>query len=607
MRFAVGFVAGFTVRLRYFSILVFASILSGVLSFAAAQDYPKLAPFQAIEWLGGAEQPPTVTLDGETYELLEIDTLSVENIVAFSRGAYGDDWDKRIAEDLVQVLSEMDAPPRDTVTLLVRVPGEDEVRELSDVAMTEANRRAVWLMRHPEALARDTSREDMPRDTSPEGMLEDLDLFQEALETQFAYLHTNDYDYGSNLDALREEVRAGISVEEFGLGLERVIAGFIDGHAGVRGQGLPEDLKGYAPFHLNWAGERAVAVKLNRTDFLDASHPYLMAIDGVPLERWLGAASRYVANGSPQYVRRQALQRLRDIQFFRHELRLPLEPTLNLTLEDDAGKTTEQQVEVLDDLPYTPDAFRSQSRIVEGDIGYLRLESMDDDAVKEIHSWMPRFADTRGLIVDVRGNGGGSRDALINLFPHLMRAESAVVNVAKYRLAPEFDEDHLEAREMYRATHPGWTDAERRVVRAFAASFEPEWSPPEEDFSAWHYLLISRGNAEPYTAPVVVLLDAGGFSATDIFLGALAALPNVTLLGEASSGGSARSRRMELPNTGLEVSLASMASFRPDGRLYDGRGIKPDVEVQPSPSFFLQGGEDVVLERAVEMLSSTMR
>ena len=438
-------------------------------------------------------------------------------------------------------------------------------------------------------------------------MLEDLDLFQEALETQFAYLHANEYDYQGNLDALREEVRAGMSVEAFGLGLERVIAGFIDGHARVSDLRLPENLEGYAPFHLNWAGERAAAVKLNRTDFLDASHPYLVAIDGVPLERWLGAASRYVANGSPQYVRRQALQRLRDIQFFRHELRLPLEPTLTLTLEDEAGKTTEQQVEILEDLPYTPDAFRSQSRIVEGDIGYLRLESMDDDAVKEIHSWMPRFADTRGLIVDVRGNGGGSRNALIKLFPHLMRAESAVVNVAKYRLAPEFDEDHLEAREMYRATHPGWTDAERRVVRAFAASFEPEWSPPEEDFSAWHYLLISRGNAEPYTAPVVVLLDAGGFSATDIFLGAMATSPNVTLLGEASSGGSARSRRVELPNTNLEVSLASMASFRPDGRLYDGRGIEPDIEVQPSPSFFLQGGEDVVLGRAVEMLSSTMR
>ena len=232
---------------------------------------------------------------------------------------------------------------------------------------------------------------------------------------------------------------------------------------------------------------------------------------------------------------------------------------------------------------------------------------MDEDAVAEINTWLPRFADTRGLIVDVRGNGGGSRDALMTLFPHLMREESVVVNVAKYRLAPEFGENRLASRFLYRAEHPGWTDAEQRVVRAFAASFEPEWNPPEENFSAWHYLVISRGDAEPYTAPVVVLLDSSGLSATDIFLGALATLPNVTLMGEASSGGSANTEEVRLPNTNLRVKLASMASFRPNGRLYDGRGVEPDIAVQPAPSFFLQGGEDVVLERAVEMLSSPMR
>ena len=590
----------FVVRLRYFSVLFFASTLSGVSSFAAAQDYAKLAPFQDIEWSEGFQQPPTITFRGETYELLAIDRLSIGEIVTFSRCQYSDNWDRRITEDLVQVLSEMDAAPGDAVTL--RVLGERGAEELTNVPMTTGNRQAAYLARAERGPPEE---ENTP--LTPEALLEDLACFERALETQFAYLHANDYDYGSDLDALREEVQAGMSVEEFGLGLERVTAGFIDGHAGMSGLGIPEDLEGYAPFNLDWAGERAVAVKLNRTDFLDAAHPYLVAMDGVPLERWLGAASRYVANGSPQLIRRRALRNLRDIQFFRSELGLPLGPTLNLTLEDEAGETTEQRVEVLEDLPFIPDAFRSNSGTIGGDIGYLRLERMDENAVEEIHTWTPRFADTRGLIIDVRGNGGGTRDALVKLFPHLMREESAVVNVAKYRLAPQFEEDHLEARFMYRAGHPGWTDTERQAVEAFAASFEPEWSPPEEDFSAWHYLVISKGNAEPYTAPVVVLMDTGGFSATDIFLGALATLPNVTLVGEASSGGSARSQGVKLPNTNLEVELASMASFRPDGRLYDGRGVEPDIHVQPAPSLFLQGGRDVVLERAVAMLSEAMR
>ena len=277
---------------------------------------------------------------------------------------------------------------------------------------------------------------------------------------------------------------------------------------------------------------------------------------------------------------------------------------MTLTLADADGVTTEQEVEVVEERPSSRSPLQKKSSILEGNIGYLRLEKMDEKAVQEIQTWLPRFENTRGLIVDVRGNGGGRRDALRELFPHLMQEESAVVSVAKYRLAPEFDKDHLEARLMYRADSTHWNKAEREVVERFAASLEPEWRPSEEDFSAWHYFVISRGNAEPYTAPVVVLLDAGGFSATDIFLGAMTTLPNVTLVGEASSGGSARVQGVTLPHTGLEVRLASMASFRPDGRLYDGRGIEPDIEVQAEPGFFLQGGEDAVLKRAVEVISS---
>ena len=64
----------------------------------------------------------------------------------------------------------------------------------------------------------------------------------------------------------------------------------------------------------------------------------------------------------------------------------------------------------------------------------------------------------------------------------------------------------------------------------------------------------------------------------------------------------ARSQRFELPNSRIRVSCASMASFRPDGKLYDGRGIEVDVEVRPGAPFFLRGGRDDALEVALEYL-----
>src|SRR5690606_41631497 len=55
---------------------------------------------------------------------------------------------------------------------------------------------------------------------------------------------------------------------------------------------------------------------------------------------------------------------------------------------------------------------------------------------------------------------------------------------------------------------------------------------------------------------------------------ALKGLPNVTLVGEASSGGSARAQVVELPASGLKARFASMASFQASGELFDGRGVQ---------------------------------
>ena len=138
----------------------------------------------------------------------------------------------------------------------------------------------------------------------------------------------------------------------------------------------------------------------------------------------------------------------------------------------------------------------------------------------------------------------------------------------------------------------------------FLEGFRPEWTLPAGRFSDWHVLVLDPGDnpgAYRYEGGVVVLMDEGCFSATDIFLGALAELPGVTLLGRPSGGGSARSRQFTLPNSGLTVQLASMASFRPDGRLYDGRGIEPDVVVHPAAEDFLGRG-DRQLDAALELL-----
>lgn len=106
-----------------------------------------------------------------------------------------------------------------------------------------------------------------------------------------------------------------------------------------------------------------------------------------------------------------------------------------------------------------------------------------------------------------------------------------------------------------------------------------------------------------YQQPIVVLMDSKCFSATDIFLSALKGWRNVTLVGTPSSGGSARRVSFDLPDRSAKISLASMASFQPDGQLCDGNGVQPDIVVEPTPGYFI-GEADNVLDAEVERLRS---
>jgi C-terminal processing protease CtpA/Prc len=105
-----------------------------------------------------------------------------------------------------------------------------------------------------------------------------------------------------------------------------------------------------------------------------------------------------------------------------------------------------------------------------------------------------------------------------------------------------------------------------------------------------------------YAQPVVVLCDSDCFSATDNFLGALQGQPNVTLLGLASGGGSGRMTRYTLPNTKLPITVCQMASFQANGDLFDGRGVAPDIVMEPKPTDHLVDNGDSQLEAALERL-----
>ena len=106
----------------------------------AAAGYPKLSPFAAVRW---QDSQPEVQVGDEWFKLVSLDELPVEQILAFSRQTYGDLWQKRFEEDLVELLSRMGHRPQESVTLEVQSLTSAETRTLEGVPMTSANCSAI--------------------------------------------------------------------------------------------------------------------------------------------------------------------------------------------------------------------------------------------------------------------------------------------------------------------------------------------------------------------------------------------------------------------------------------------------------------------------------
>jgi len=444
----------------------------------------------------------------------------------------------------------------------------------------------------------------------------DLDELEWLLKHRYAYLTRSVVDYRAALDSIRCSVGTGIRRGTLAWQLQKLLALFGDGHTRVARPSATQLCSKFLPFLPTEAQGRLVAINAASNELLDAEHPFLLRIDEVEVEKWLQAASQTVAIGSTQYVRRASIGRLRDVESLRKELGLaPSErvrvelgsasgesrKTLNLPLADKRPTQGRRPPGNTNSLPI--------ARVLPQNIGYLQLYPImsDEPQFQEaLVAAMGTFRNTQGLIVDVRGNGGGSRWPLRTLFPFFLAAEDfpKVLNVAAYRLGHR--SDILEDRWLYPADWKGWSRTEKEAIQRFARNFRPQWPPPRNQFSDWHYFVIGPSR-EPgryhYQRPVVILMDSRNFSAADIFLGAFKGQRNVTLMGTPSGGGSGRYESFRLLHSNIEVRLSSMVSFQPSGALYEGQGIQPDVLIEPTITDCL-GKTDSTLETAVQRIVS---
>lgn len=616
-------------------------------SGAGAQEATDVSPFEYVRW---KDVTPEVKVGGVWYELLSINDLPLADVFDHCRRLHLGRWRQFFDEHLVDVLAEMDQPAGPTVALGVRDLKTGETRRLMGVAMTAENHAAILDARHGDrdeslwivgtpgiqrehrdtphpmftGLARriESSRSWAVERITAKQAAEDLDDLEWHLVHRYAYLNRNRVDYQAALDTIRLALGDGISRGAFAVQLVRFLALFGDGNTRLNRWSdinthrtvpwiafLPP---GYTPFRVADAGGRMLAYSDPHHRFLDERYPYLKSLDGVPIDQWVAAASGLVARVSPRFIRRMAATDAMLVGYVRGELGLPDEKSLWIELESaDHAETRRFSMPVAKTPPTALQNTPIEFKKLHGNVGYLRITTMQKDPrqMAKLFEAMDALRSTRGLILDLRDNKGGTREPLRALFPFFMARDEdpLVISVAATRVPPGKDprrpEGDLGDIFMYPQSSQFWNARERAAIERCSATFKPEWQLPATGFSQWHYFVVSPRKSAAYYhygRSVVVLMNGACFSTTEVLLGAFKGRRGVTLMGEASGGGCGRATNIAfLANSGFRVQLSSMAAFRADGALYDGRGIEPDVVARPTPTDLI-GKTDSVLEAALK-------
>ena len=116
------------------------------------------SPFTEVRFEG---EQIIVTYDGKAYRWLEIDEIKVEDIVSSAKSRFGAKWEKRVAEDMVDVLRGMDYQPGGTVKLGLLDLETEQAFVVENALMTKENRQAIyWNRAHADEEAADAKDDD---------------------------------------------------------------------------------------------------------------------------------------------------------------------------------------------------------------------------------------------------------------------------------------------------------------------------------------------------------------------------------------------------------------------------------------------------------------
>ncbi|WP_114939372.1 S41 family peptidase [Mucilaginibacter endophyticus] len=197
-------------------------------------------------------------------------------------------------------------------------------------------------------------------------------------------------------------------------------------------------------------------------------------------------------------------------------------------------------------------------------IGYLTINNFEDGSIgKQFDSlYTAEISKTKGLIIDIRYNGGGSSGIGYDIISKL-------------------------------TDKPFKSSASKNISLMSMPGAEPSWI--DNGFGTWN----ASGKIF-YNKPVMVLIGPRTFSAAEDFTVAFDYMKRGKLIGMPTGGSTGQPVSFNLPGGGQARVCGKHDSY-PDGKEFVGVGINPDIIVKPTIKDVLNG-VDAAKEKALQLL-----
>ncbi len=192
-----------------------------------------------------------------------------------------------------------------------------------------------------------------------------------------------------------------------------------------------------------------------------------------------------------------------------------------------------------------------ESKMLEDQILYVKLYEFSDPSKDKMEEALKQGLKegARAVILDLRGNPGGRLDRAIQIASMFIKEGVIVKETGKRNLEHQATGD----------------------------------------------LIV------PEDVPMVVLVDGGSASASEIVAGALQDYKRAILIGEQTFGKGSVQTLFDLDD-GSMLRVTSAHWYTPKGRQINGKGLRPDLVVSPS----LDTNEDLQLDAAIEYLKKQL-